>query len=214
MALTNADTVALILNGKAAWRKRRWTPSTWWSSRFPISPANSKPSAKKNGREVSRFAVETTGKPAALEIIPDRKSLAGDGADAMPVTIRAVDDKGREVPDANLMVDFETSGAGDIIGVGNGDPNCHEAEKLVAAATSRAAALNDAWKWTPVKDYAAEDMPEVKPDCDDASWKTADITPEKGPVPQGQHAVFRRKDHALGGGPRRIENRPHPRHHR
>ncbi len=103
------------------------------------------------------------------------------------------DDQGREVPDTNLMVDFETNGAGGIIGVGNGDPNCHEAEKLVATPTGRSAVLNDAWKWTPVKDYAAKDMPELKTDHDDSSWKTADITPEKGPVPQGEHAVFRRK---------------------
>jgi hypothetical protein len=44
-----------------------------------------------------------------------------------------------------------------------------------------------------VKDYSAKDMPELKTNCDDSAWKTADITPEKGPVPQGEHAVFRRK---------------------
>jgi beta-galactosidase len=192
MALTNADTVALSLNGKPL-EEKKVDPIDMVEFQIPYQPGKLEAVGKQNGREVSRFAVETTGKPAALEIIPDRKALAGDGADAMPVTIRAVDDKGREVPDANLMVDFETSGAGDIIGVGNGDPNCHEAEKLVAASTSRNAAFNDAWKWLPVKDYAAADMPEVKTDCDDSSWKTADITPEKGPVPEGQHAVFRRK---------------------
>ncbi len=192
MALTNADTVALTLNGKPL-EEKKVDPIDMVEFQVPYTPGKLAAIGKKQGREVSRFTVETTGKPAALEIIPDRKSLAGDGADAMPLTIRALDAQGREVPDANLMVDFETGGAGSIIGVGNGDPNCHEAEKLVATPTVRGTALNDAWKWTTVKDHAAKDLAELKTDHDDSSWKTVDITPEKGPVPQGDHAVFRRK---------------------
>jgi beta-galactosidase len=47
----------------------------------------------------------------------------------MPVTILAVDAKGRSVPTANLPVRFELDGPGKIIGLGNGDPTCHEPEK-------------------------------------------------------------------------------------
>jgi beta-galactosidase len=62
-------------------------------------------------------------------LTPDRGALAGDGLDAMPVTVSAVDTKGRPVPTANLPVHFEIEGGGNIIGVGNGDPNSHEADK-------------------------------------------------------------------------------------
>jgi beta-galactosidase len=73
--------------------------------------------------------VETTGKPAALRLTPDRTLLTGDGSDAIPVTVEAVDAQGRAVPTANAPAEFEVSGPGVIIGVGNGDPNSHEPEK-------------------------------------------------------------------------------------
>ena len=47
----------------------------------------------------------------------------------MPITVRALDAKGRPVPTANSPVEFELSGAGNIIGLGNGDPNSLESEK-------------------------------------------------------------------------------------
>jgi beta-galactosidase len=78
---------------------------------------------------VSDFTIQTTGQPVALRLTPDRKALAGDGSDAMPVTVEALDAQGRPVPTANLSVAFEISGPGRIIGVGNGDPNSHEPEK-------------------------------------------------------------------------------------
>jgi beta-galactosidase len=73
--------------------------------------------------------VETTGEPVAIRLTPDRKALSGDGNDAIPVTVEAIDAKGLPVPTANLPVEFELSGPGAIIGVGNGDPNSHEPEK-------------------------------------------------------------------------------------
>ena len=45
------------------------------------------------------------------------------------MTVEALDGEGRPVPTANLKVEFEISGAGAIIGVGNGDSTCHEPEK-------------------------------------------------------------------------------------
>ena len=47
----------------------------------------------------------------------------------MTITVSCVDAKGRAVPTANLPVNFEISGPANIIGLGNGDPNSHEAEK-------------------------------------------------------------------------------------
>jgi beta-galactosidase len=64
-----------------------------------------------------------------LQLVPDRQSLAGEGRDAEPVTVQAIDSEGRVVPTANLPVRFELEGPGAIIGLNNGDPNCHEPEK-------------------------------------------------------------------------------------
>ena len=72
---------------------------------------------------------ETTGKPVALKLIPDRTEIKGDGIDAIPVTVCAVDASGRIVPNANIPVEFEVSALGRNIGVGNGDPTCILSEK-------------------------------------------------------------------------------------
>jgi len=67
--------------------------------------------------------------PALFGTVALSFALAGDGCDAVPVTVESLDQQGRPVPTANLPVEFEISGPGLIIGVGNGDPNCHEPEK-------------------------------------------------------------------------------------
>jgi beta-galactosidase len=94
----------------------------------PYSPGRLEAVGKTGGRVVAHAIVETTGAPVALRLTPDRPDLAGDGRDAMPVTVEALDAKGRSVPTANLDVSFEIAG-GRIIGLGNGDANSHEPEK-------------------------------------------------------------------------------------
>jgi beta-galactosidase len=81
------------------------------------------------GKGSARFAVETTGAPAALRLVPDRASLAGDGDDAQPVTVEVVDAQGRVVPTTDPLVKFALTGPGAIIGLNNGDPTNHEPEK-------------------------------------------------------------------------------------
>jgi beta-galactosidase len=133
MALTNAQSVALLLNGKLV-EEKKVDPFQMVQWEVSYVPGRLEAIAKNDGREVARCFVETTGEPVALRLVPDRKSLLGDGADAMPVTVEAIDKDGRAVPTANLPVQFEISGSGAIIGVGNGDPNSHEPEKFVPPA--------------------------------------------------------------------------------
>jgi len=129
MGLTNAAKVKLLVNGKLVEEKvvDKYEMVDW---KVPYKPGKIEAIGyDKSGKEVSRFKAETTGQPASLQLIADRTSLAGDGYDAMPITVQALDDKGRPVPTANIPVEFEVSGAGSIIGLGNGNPNSHEAEK-------------------------------------------------------------------------------------
>ena len=46
--------------------------------------------------------------------------------------VEAFDAKGRPVPTANTKLAFKVAGAGTLIGVGNGDPNCLESDKAPA----------------------------------------------------------------------------------
>lgn len=128
MALTNAEAVELILNGKSLGEKPV-DPYMMVSWDVPYAPGRLEAVAKKGGKIVTRDLVETTGAAVALRLTSDRPTLAGDGRDALPVTVEAIDAKGQTVPTANVMVEFELTGPGAIIGLGNGDPNCHEPEK-------------------------------------------------------------------------------------
>ncbi len=128
MALSNADNLKLYLNGKLIQEAvvDKYEMNTW---DVPYKPGKLVAVGFKNGKEVSKFTVETTTEPVQIELIADRNTLDGNGLDAMPVTVRVLDAKGRAVPTANNYIQFETTGAGKIIGVGNGDANCHEADK-------------------------------------------------------------------------------------
>ncbi|WP_457427914.1 beta-galactosidase GalA [Roseateles sp. P5_E7] len=128
MVLSNAPRVRLLLNGKVV-DERDVDPFEMVTFDVAYAPGKLEAVALKGGAEIARDVVETSGAPVRLLLTPDRKALAGDGLDALPVTVSALDAQGRPVPTANLKVRFELSGAASIIGVGNGDPNSHESEK-------------------------------------------------------------------------------------
>jgi beta-galactosidase len=67
-------------------------------------------------------------------LTPDRTVINADGADAVVFTVSAHDAQGRAVPTAGNLVDFDVTG-GRIIGVGNGDPGCHEADRFTETVT-------------------------------------------------------------------------------
>ena len=125
---SNTETVELFLNGKSLGEKPvdPYAMVTW-----NVNYALGKLEAvgKKRGKEIIRSLVETTGNAVALQLLPDRNTLDGNGWDSLPITVQAVDEKGLVVPTACMMAEFEAEGAGTIIGLGNGDPNCHEMDK-------------------------------------------------------------------------------------
>jgi beta-galactosidase len=127
MAMTNVERVALFLNGRPLGEKAvdRFEMPRW---QVPWASGRLEAVGYLGGRRVAHALVETTGAPVALRLTPDRTVMAGDGEDAQPVTVDAVDARGRHVPTAQLPVRLAISG-GTIIGLGNGDPNSHEPEK-------------------------------------------------------------------------------------
>ncbi len=128
MVMANVERVKLLLNGRELGEQK---VDNYRMNYFQVTyePGKLEAVGFNGDKEVARAIVETTGKAVALELIPDRKGLVGNGRDAMPITVRALDAKGRAVPIDNSQVTFEVSGAGKSIGHGNGDPNSHEDEK-------------------------------------------------------------------------------------
>lgn len=129
MAMTNAPLLRLYLNDKLIGEQRRniYEMNTW---SVPYNPGKLTLIAlDESHKEIARTSVETTGEPVSLELVPDRMNIKADGVDAIPITVRALDKKGRAVPIAQHMISFSVKGAGRIIGLGNGDPNSLEPEK-------------------------------------------------------------------------------------
>ncbi len=132
LVTSNAERIVLRLNGRvvgeAAVDRLMGNSFT-----VPYAPGTIEVVAYRGGREVARVGHETAGPAVALRLTPARRVMAGDGEDVQPVTVDAVDARGRHVPTANLPVRFMIEGA-TIIGLGNGDPNSHEPEKGDARA--------------------------------------------------------------------------------
>ncbi len=123
---SNAQSVELFLNGKSLGKKSMPVNGhlKWM---VPYKPGTLKAVGTKNGK---RFETkqETTGAAYQLVLTPDKTTITADGKDGTVVNVKVLDRFGREVPDANLPIQFNLKGPGRIIGVGNGDPSCHEAD--------------------------------------------------------------------------------------
>ena len=130
-AYSNCDEVELFLNGKSLGRKKMDANSHLeWKVKY--APGTLLARGFKGGKEVLTDKVETTGKPVAVKLTPDRTTLAADGADVAVFTVEVADAKGRMVPTADNAITFAITGPGKIIGVGNGDPSSHEPDQFVA----------------------------------------------------------------------------------
>jgi beta-galactosidase len=91
--------------------------------------------ASKGGRVVLTDRRETAGPAAKVFASADRTRIAANGQDLAVINVAIVDAQGRLVPDANNKVTWTVVGPGNVIGVGNGDPSCHEPDH----ATERSA---------------------------------------------------------------------------
>ena len=134
---TNADDVELFLNGKSLGKKVMPRNShLQWEVNY--EPGTLEAVAYKNGKKLTS-KIETTNYATKVIAVADKSSVLADGKDGVIVNVSIVDDKGREVPNANNIVYFKLIGDAKIIGVGNGDPSSHEQDKCADGAWQRSA---------------------------------------------------------------------------
>ena len=126
---SNCRQVELFLNGQSLGRKTMLRYSHLdWNVTYKPGTLSAK-GYDAGGRLIAQAAVETTGAPAAIALEPDRRTLRADGRDISLITVKIVDNRGRTVPVADNEVTFKVTGAGHLLGLGNGDPACHELDK-------------------------------------------------------------------------------------
>jgi beta-galactosidase len=92
----------------------------------PYEPGTLKAVGIKDGSVASMIEVRTTGEPAAISLLVDRKAISADGRDVAHITGQILDSAGMIVPTANNAITFELEGDGQLIGVDNGDPSSHD----------------------------------------------------------------------------------------
>jgi len=184
---SNCEEVELFLNGQSLGRKPMPKNShLQWLVPYAAGTLSAK--GYRGGQVIAEAKDETTGEPAAVQLTPDRATINADGEDVAVVTVAVLDAQGRTVPVAGNLVNFEITGPGKIIGVGNGDPSCHEADVDSAPSTGHALALEH-WRMKIVP--SAENRSEIAPDFPDADWSAADVNSEQGPLAPDTSAVFR-----------------------
>jgi beta-galactosidase len=169
-ALSNCKEVELFLNG-ASLGKKAMKPNSKLTWKVKYAPGTlSAKGYDAAGNVIAETKRETTGEATTLQLTPDRKTINADGEDVSVFTVAAFDAQGRFVPVAQSKINFTLEGAGKIIGVGNGDPSCHEPDTFVPNLPVRNVALNE-WRWKVVKFPGGNhSVPEYAPGFDDSSW--------------------------------------------
>lgn len=132
---SNCDEVEVFVNGRSIGKRKG---DRLHHLNFPVvyEPGEAVARGVRGGRTLeSRIA--TPGKAVKLVAVADRLQLTANGADATVINFQAFDAAGNEAVDCCETVVFDCSGAGKIIGVGNGNPISHEDDVISGGTWQR-----------------------------------------------------------------------------
>jgi beta-galactosidase len=125
---SNLDKVELFLNRQSLGAKDVKKDShVAWVVKY--APGSIEARGSKDGKQVMVTKRETTGAAAKLVLTADRSEVSADGEDVAMFAVEVQDGQGRVVPITDNEVTFKVTGAGKLIGVGNGDPTDQESDK-------------------------------------------------------------------------------------
>jgi beta-galactosidase len=125
---TNLDKVELFLSGQSLGSQDVAKNShVMW--KVPYQPGTLEAKGTRGATFTLTSKRETTGPAQRIVLTPDRGALLANGEDVAVIQASAVDSAGRWVAIAEDEILFTVAGSGKLIGVGNGDPSSHEADK-------------------------------------------------------------------------------------
>ncbi|HOU15163.1 MAG TPA: beta-galactosidase GalA [Anaerolineae bacterium] len=164
---SNCEEVELFLNG-ASLGRQAMPVNGHLEWHVTYAPGTLLAHGYRAGQRILTAEVAPTGEAAALHLTADRLRLQADGADVAVVAVHVHDAQGWLVPTAENEIHFTLAGPGKIIGVGNGDPSSHEAERFIEGVSTAPI--------VGLKELAVDqlaDRPEVAAGFDDTDWKPA-----------------------------------------
>jgi beta-galactosidase len=191
-ALSNCQEVELFLNGQSLGRQtmKKYSELKW---KVKYTPGVLSAKGYNDGKMVAETKVETTGEPAATQLEPDRTIIQADGKDVSVIAVSVRDVQNRIEPLATNLIHFDLSGPGKIIGVGNGDPTCHEPDTYVAKPTAVVIPENDGWHYKILPGVKNPQLPELQPDFDDSSWDKVNTQGNAESLAEPGQAIYRNK---------------------
>ncbi len=188
-ALSNCEEVELFLNGASMGRqKMKKNSELKWKVKYAPGVLSAK--GYNGGKLTAEARVETTGEPAAVRLTPDRATINADGEDVSVITVAVTDAQGRVAPVASNLVEFAIEGPGKIIGVGNGDPSCHEPDVYITQTPTHSMPVTG-WRWEKIPDPRKSGLPETAEKFDDSAWAMAPVESGSGPLQAQENGVFR-----------------------
>ncbi len=125
---SNLDKVELLLNGKSLGVKdvKKDSHVAWI---VEYAPGVIEARGYKGDKVTMTAKRETTGSAAELAVKVNREDMRADGEDVAMIAVEVRDAQGRVVPVTENDVTFRVSGAGKLIGTGNGDPTNQQPDK-------------------------------------------------------------------------------------
>lgn len=88
----------------------------------PFQPGELVAIGFKDGKEVERQTLKTTGNPAQLKITDERETVLTGSGDLAYFNVEVLDENGWLVPDAEIPIEFNIQGKCKLQAVGNGNP--------------------------------------------------------------------------------------------
>jgi len=119
---SRAAKVRLLLNGKMIAEKK---PDSLFTAKFdlPYAPGELKAVAVAGNKEVGHFSLQTAGKAARIQLVPDRAKIKASRNDLCYVKVLVIDDKEQVVPNADIPIKFKITGKGELEGTGSANPS-------------------------------------------------------------------------------------------
>ena len=124
---SSAEEVELLINGKSFGRIRSGEalihdmPLTFLFHAV-YQPGTVEAISYTGGKEISRTSLTTTLRPKALRLTAETDSLKADGESLCYIQAEIVDENGCVVPDADVLLSAQVSGAAQLLGFGSGNP--------------------------------------------------------------------------------------------
>ncbi len=131
VVFSGAEEAELIVNGVSQGRKKagealiHGMPLTFVFETV-YAPGTLEAVSFRSGRECSRVTLKTTGRPVSVRLTAETEALKADGESLCYVNAELLDENGSVVPDADVVLKAEVSGAAELLGFGSGRPITEE----------------------------------------------------------------------------------------